>query len=415
MNIAMFTDYFPPEVGSASNLFYELGAELTLKGHRVTVFTGFPKYNVDIDTLPSRYRKRLWLKEVMKEMQIIRMRTLQMPRHILTLRGLDQITTSIAFLFSALFLASHDIDIVLIYSPPLFLGFTGIALRCFTKAKVVLNVQDLFPQSAIDLGVLKNKILIALLRTAESRLYRSVNAVTVHSPGNKEYVIHCGAHESRTSIVHNPVDVRSLTPGGRMNSFRERYQIAEETFIVSFAGVIGYSQDLDVVIDTAKILEDKSRIIFYIVGDGVEKERLLRKAGEMRNIRFLPMISRPEYAELLRASDIGLVTLRRNVMTPVVPSKILSIMASGRPIVASLPQHGDAPVIIREAECGLCTDPENPRKLAEAIEYLFENPDAAARYGSNGRDYAVKQFSLEACVEAYEKLFREVISNNKDT
>jgi glycosyltransferase involved in cell wall biosynthesis len=411
MKIFMLSAYFPPEVGSASHLFYELGSELVRRGHEITVLTGYPSYNIDHRRLEPRHRSGLWMEEVMNGIRVVRIRTIGMPRHIPVLRGIGQFTHALTQLFSGLFLTTGNADIVLVYSPPLFLGFTALVLRWFRNANVVVNVQDLFPQSAIDLGLLRSPLLIDLFRKTESFLYRHADAVTVHSEGNKEHVMRCGGSPSATHVVPNVVDTRAIRPGPRNNAFRERYRVGEQEFIVSFAGVIGYSQDLDTVIDAAKLLASQRDVVFYIVGEGLEKERLMRRAEGMANVRFLPMLPKNEYAELLHASDVCLVTLRKEVQTPVVPSKILSIMAAGRPVVASLPLHGDAPVLIKQAECGICVEPEKPEQLAGAIRSLYEQPERSMQFGKNGRGYVEQYCSVQVFAEQYEKLFRSLLEH----
>jgi glycosyltransferase involved in cell wall biosynthesis len=410
MKILMLSAYFPPEVGSASHLFYDLGIEFVRRGHEVAVLTGYPTYNVDVGRLPVHYRSGWWMKEIVDGMRVVRIRTIGMPRQIPILRGVGQLTLSMALSFSGLFLESGRFDVILLYSPPLFLALAALFLRPFKKSKVVLNVQDLFPQSAIDLGLLRNNSLIRVFRSIESFAYKRADAVTVHSRGNKEHVLRCGGSPQKTYVVPNLVDTRELTPGHRLNAFREREEIGKEKFVVSFAGVIGLSQDLDTVIDAARILKDETDILFYIVGDGLEKARLMKEAEGMPNLRFLPMLPKKEYAELLHASDACLATLRREVKTPVVPSKILSIMAAGRAVIASLPLEGDAPAIIQEAQSGLCVEPENPAKLSDAIRRMYKDADGTLAYGKNGRRFVEQNFSADVCTGLYEEIFRSILS-----
>ena len=403
-NILLISAYFPPEVGSASHLFYDLGRELAKRGYHVTVLTGYPSYHVDRTQLPDRYGNGLWMTEQMDGMRLIRVRMPRMPRNIPVLRGLEQVAMSLAFSFAGFAKVPHRPDVILIYSPPLFLGLTGLIVRLFRKSRVFLNVQDLFPQSAIDLGILQNRVLITFFRKMESFLYRRVDIVTVHSPGNRDHVVASGGDPGRTIVVHNPVDTAGIVPGPRENEFRANHRIPPEQFVVSFAGVLGYSQDLDTVIDAAALLRDNHQVMFYIVGDGVEKSRLLQKAGDAPNVKFLPMLPKAEYASLLRASDVCLATLRPEVKTPVVPSKILSVMASARPLVAGLPLEGDAPAIIREGDCGLCIGPEDPKGLAGAIKFLYDHPARATELGVHGRRYVEQHFALTGIVDLYERL-----------
>ena len=281
-------------------------------------------------------------------------------------------------------------------------------MKLVRGARVVLNVQDLFPQNAIDLGVLKSRFLISLFRRVESFLYKRLDAVAVHSGGNCKHVIRCGGHSYNTHVVLNPVDTKSIVPGKRNSAFRERHRIGEEQFIVSFAGVLGYAQDLDMVVEAAAMMTKKCNVIFYIIGDGIEKPQLMKKAEGLPNVRFLPMLEREQYLELLHASDICLVTLRKEMKTPVVPGKIMSIMAAGRPLIASLPLDGDAPRLIEEAGCGICVEPGIPTKLVEAINKILSDPTLAGQYSRNGRTFVEAYGSLESCAVAYERIFNEV-------
>jgi colanic acid biosynthesis glycosyl transferase WcaI len=351
-------------------------------------------------------------KEVKDDLNVIRARTLLMPRYIPVLRGMEQIISAITYFLIGWVSSEKKFDVVLIYSPPLFLGITAKLLSLVKNAKLVVNIQDLFPQSAIDLGVLKSSLLIKILRKMESYIYRSADMIAVHSEGNRSHVISCGGSESNTNVVENPVDTVSIVPGERNNNFRRTHGIKPEQIVISFAVVLGYSQDLDIVIEAAKKIKDHEKIIFYIVGDGVEKPRLMEKAQELQNVRFLPMIPKEQYAELLHASDICLVTLHSTVKTPVVPSKILSIMAAGRPLIAALPLNGDAPVIINNAQCGICIEPENSDLMAQTILDMVLKGENLETMGKQGRSYVEQHFSLQQCATKYETIFKSFLSKH---
>ena len=222
-----------------------------------------------------------------------------------------------------------------------------------------------------------------------------------------------GGDPERVAVVPNWVDTDFIQPGERMNGFRHEHDLGDD-FVVSFAGVLGYSQDLDVMLEAAELTEAHDDITWLIVGDGVEKERLEAKAREMAldNVRFLPMQPRERYPAVLHASDVGLATLHADVETPVVPSKILSIMAAGLPVVAALPLHGDAPWLVERAECGLCLPPEDPQALADAVLRLYRDRSLQQELGQQGRRYAERELSLEACVGRYERVLEELRIEN---
>jgi len=423
MKVLLLTAYFPPDTGSAANLFYELGIALVVRGHQVTVITNMPGYHA-LGPL-ERYKRKLWIREKVMGMDVIRVATPRFPRHLMVGRALWQFWGALAFFAAGLFISPHDATIV--YSPPLPLGLAAWGLKQLRRTPFILNVQDLFPQSIVDLGLLKNRWLIRFFEAIERFLYVRADAITVHSEGNRQHVackISVGKHlknnREKIKVIPNWVDTNFIRPDCRLNNFRQEQYLGDD-FVVSFAGVLGYSQDLDIVLEAANILKDKnpwselgnsdSKILFVIVGDGVEKYRLEDKARKMglTNVRFLPMQPREKYPAVLHASDICLVTLHAEVKTPVVPSKILSIMAAGRPVVAAMNLDGDGPLLIAEARCGLCVPPEDPQALAEAILRLYRDASLLETLGRNGRRYAEEHLSLNKCSGMYEKLLQQMV------
>lgn len=413
MHILLVTTYFPPDTGSAAHLFYELGRGLVKHGHNVTVVTSFPSYHAQGDL--SRYQRRLWLNETLGEgINVARVAVPQLFRDTPVGRGLWQFSCAASFALRGLSISRPDV--LLLYLPPLPLGLTAWGLRLFWRVPFVLNVQDLFPQSAIDLGVLNNRFLIWFFERLERFLYRRANHITVHSSGNREHVVSRGAEPRRITVMHNWVDTDFIQLGERHNSVSRKYGL-DDKFVVSFAGVIGYSQDLDIILEAANLLRDHPEIHFLIVGDGTEKARLEGKAQRMElpNVQFLPMQPRHRYLAVLHASDVSLATLRTEVTTPVVPSKILSIMAAGRPVVASMRLEGDAPRLIEEAQCGYALPPGNPQALAETVWTLYRDAALRERLGQNGRRYAEQHLSVQASAERYVHLFKHLVTEQAGT
>lgn len=416
MRILFITAYFPPDTGSAAHLFYELGTELSRRGHEISVITSLPGYHVVIPN--SKYKKAFFIKEDVNGMNVIRVATPRLPRRIMAGRALWQFSSALAFLIAALSLSRHDITLV--YSPPLTLGLTAWLLKRFKGTPFIFNVQDLFPQSIIDLGLLKNHLLVNFFETIERFIYHQADLITVHSQGNAEYILSkikkkTTKKEIKVKVIPNWVDTEFIKPGKHINRFREEYSLGDK-FIVSFAGILGYSQDLDIILDAAKIIEEngiKQNIIWLIVGDGVERERLITKAKKLQLsiVRFLPMQARSRYPDVLQASNVCLATLHAEVKTPVVPSKVLSIMAAARPIVAALNINNDARKIIEEANCGICVPAEDPEALAEAVLKLYNDASLCKKLGYNGRLYVEKNFSLHTCADYYEDVFLQIKSN----
>jgi len=409
MRILLVTPYFPPEVGSAAHLYAELGGALRDRGHEVMVLTGLPRYHVLQPQEKGRRRPLAW--QDYRGLKVLRVFNLDIPWDLPWLRGVDQLCSALSALAGGALLPSFDV--ALAYSPPLPLALAAWALSRARGRPLVLNVQDLFPQSPIDLGVLKNPGLIRFFRGMESFLYRHADLIVVHSEGNASYIAARGGAGEKVRVIPNWVDTGTLRPGRRQNGLRAELGL-ERYFLVTFAGIMGYSQDLDTVVQAAARLKGREDIAFLLVGDGVEKGRLVQMAREqdLSRVFFLPLQPKERYGEVLTASDVCLATLRPEVGTPVVPSKILGIMAAARPVLAGMPLAGDAPRLVKEAGCGLCVPSGDPEALAQAILHLYAHPRLRGRMGARGRRYAVGHLSLNACAGRWESVMGGVIPPN---
>ena len=403
MNILILTEAFPPEIRSASHLLYELAESLVEKGFKVTVITRFPKDY--INKIEEKYISKLFLREKMGGINVIRLNSFSFLRHIPLIRGLSQFVLSGLLVIGGII--SGRQDIILAYSPPLPLGISAYLLGKIKRAPFIFNVQDIFPQSVIDLGLLKSKVLIKISEAMEKFIYEKARYITVHSEGNGENIIYKNINSEKIVTIYNWVDTDLIKPiKSQDNNFRRKNNLNSKS-VVSFAGVMGFAQGLDIVIDCAELLKSYKDILFLLVGDGVKKEGLMKRTKDMQlnNIKFLPPQPKEIYPSILYASDICLVTLDKSVKTPVVPAKLLNIMASGCPVVASMNLKGDAPKIIRDAKCGYCVEADDVDGFSKAILKLYNNPKLRDEFGMNGRKYVVEHFSRKVCIEKYEKLF----------
>ena len=405
MRILLLTDAFPPEVRSASHLMYELAEDLCRRGHSVAVLTCAPRYNL---AAPLPARPKGWIsREKQNGVEVVRVAA--PPIHNLShwRRGLGQLLLPLSFYWAGRRLARPDA--VLCYSPPLTLGLAAHWLARRWRAPFLLNVQDLFPQNAIDLGALRSPLLIASFERLEKFLYRRPQAIAVHSSGNASWLRNRGVPGEKIHVIPNWVDTRRHRPQDARNGnpVRARLGLGDRS-VVLFAGVMGHAQDLATIVEAAAALATEPRVVFLLVGDGAQRpavERRLR-ALALANVRLLPFVPWQDYPALVAACDVGLVTLKKEMKTPVVPSKLLTYMACGRPVILSLPGESDACAIVREADCGLLVRPGDAGALAAAIRTLLADPAHADRLGAAGRRYAVEHFQRSARVTEYEALLK---------
>jgi colanic acid biosynthesis glycosyl transferase WcaI len=410
MKVLYLTYYFPPEIGTGPHLPFELCESLVKLGHEVTAVTGFPRYHVDV--MPPQYQKHFLYNEVMNGIKVYRINTPNFYTERRYLRGIVQQIAPWMLALRAIFMKDKP-DIVYTQTPPLLMGVAArFAARRF-GIPCVVNVQDLFPQCAVDLGLLHNPKLIRFLEWIERGIYKKTDMLTVMSEGNREYIINKGGNPDKVIPVPNWVDTDLIRPEERLNDFRKAHGLGNE-FIVLFAGTMGWSQGLNTVVEAARRLTQEPGILFLLVGDGIEKEKLEKQAEGLPNVRFLPIQPKSVYPHVLAASNVSLVTLRPEVATPTFPSKICTIMAAGRPIIASIPSSiVDAPRMINETNSGLVVEAANPKALADAVLVLKNDEERARQMGLNGRAYVEKHLSRTACIRQNEELFQSLVNKNK--
>ncbi len=409
MNVVLVTVYYPPGVRSASHLMRELAEELKRRRHTVHVVTAYPCCDLAAGTVAAN------LSEFSNEdgISVLRVKTLSNRTVSYAVKGLAQLTMPNLFLRKIKQYLHDRIDVVIVYSPPLTLAKVGAALKAQYGTKFILNIQDIFPQNAIDLGVLKNKWLIRLFKTLERKAYASADEIIVHSKGNRDFLLsENDILPDKVRVVHNWIDIQPYTQAERTGRFRLKYGL-EDKFVFLFAGVMGPSQGLDLVIQIAERVKANSNLCFLLVGDGTEKSRLQKMANSLglRNVIFAPFVSKEEYPYLVKDMDVGLLSLTNKNQTPVVPGKILGYMAAGIPVLAFVQRQSDVHELIRVAKCGYSMVYGEPEKAANLVECMYSQRDSLRRLGHNGAKYVAEFFSLAMAVDRIETLFQDSSAN----
>ena len=272
---------------------------------------------------------------------------------------------------------------------------------------VVLNVQDIQHEAAVHLDLLKNKTVIRVFEALEKFANRTAAKITVIADGFVENLLGKGVPPEKIELIPNWVDVNFIRPLPKENNpFRAAHQLNGK-FVVLYSGNIALTQDLRTVIKAAALLRHIPKIVFAIVGEkqALERVEYYCQLEEADNVKLLPFQPREQLPEMLAAADVGLVTQKSNVIAFNLPSKIPVLLASGRPIIASVPDTGTAAKAVQQSGGGLVVTPEDPKALASAIEGLYNNPDKAEMLGHQGRQYAIEHYSFEQALNRYEELF----------
>lgn len=292
-------------------------------------------------------------------------------------------------------------DYVFVESPPLFLSIPGWIAARYWRVPMVFNVADLWPDSVRELGILREGLVLRLAERLERWTYRRASYVNVVTEGIRNVLVEKKAvPEQKVLFLPNGVDTELFKPQEPDEEIIREWQLQDKKVIL-YAGTLGYAQGLDVALDAMKLIQTEiPEALLVFVGDGSDKERLVRRAKEerMSNVRFIPPHP-PEYvARLYSTAYAGFASLKRlPLFEGARPSKLFPIMASGKPVLYS--GSGEAARLIEQARAGLIAPPENPHALAEAMRILLQRPELAQSLGLNGRQYAEAHFSWNSLVQ----------------
>jgi glycosyltransferase involved in cell wall biosynthesis len=302
------------------------------------------------------------------------------------------------------------VDIIWGTSPPIFQGVTAWALARLKGAPFLFEVRDLWPAFAIQVGVLRNPVLIRLSNGLERFLYRRADRVMVNSPGFIAHVRERGARQ--IELVANGADPRMFDPTLDGSSFRRAYGL-EGKFVALYAGAHGLSNDLGVILEAADRLRDQPEIALVLLGDGKDKPALVARAAQMglTNVHFVPPVPKTEMAAALAAADACIAILKPiPLYATVYPNKVFDYMAAGRPVVLAI--DGVIREVVDSAQAGLPVAPGDPAALADAIQSLARSRQTGQIMGQNGRRYIEAHFDRAALARKLEAILQAMISQS---
>ncbi|MEH2356137.1 glycosyltransferase family 4 protein [Nostoc sp.] len=413
MHILIYSYNYHPEPIGIAPLMTELAEGLVKRGHQVRVITGMPNY-------PQReiydgYQNKWYLTEQKNGVTIARsyVRIKSKPNLV------DRLLLELSFVFTSLpqaFKGGRP-DVIILTVPPLLGTLPATTLGWLYNCPVVLNVQDILPEAAVRIGLLKNKWMIRTLAALEKFAYRSAHTISVITDGFRENLVNKGVPVNKIVCIPNWVNVNFIRPLPKQsNSWISNHQL-DGKFVVLYSGNIALTQGLETVIEAAVCLRHIKDIVFVIVGESRALQRLQEYclSNGADNVLLLPLQPREKLPEMLAASDVGLIVQKHNVISFNMPSKIPLLLASGRPIVGSVPATGTAAKAIELSGGGIVVEPESPQAMAAAVHDLYANPALGRKLGNTGRQFAEENYSLEQALDRYEWLFSHIVTNRKST
>ncbi|HEY9849401.1 MAG TPA: glycosyltransferase family 4 protein [Leptolyngbyaceae cyanobacterium] len=411
MRILIYSYNYHPEPIGIAPLMTELAEGLAKRGHKVRVVTGMPNYPER--RIYPKYKGKLYTTEKVNGVAVQRSYVFIRPNPSLV----DRLLLDGSFVLSSFFhaLVGERPEVILATVPPLPVCLPSALLGWLHGCPVVLNVQDIQHEAAVHVGLLKNKKVIRIFEALEKFAYRAAASISVIADGFVENLLGKGIPSEKIELIPNWVDVNFIRPLPKENNqFRNNNQL-DGKFVVLYSGNIALTQDLRTVIKAAAMLRDIPEVVFVIVGEqqAIERVRYYCELDGADNVKVLPFQPREKLPEMLAAADVSLVTQKHNVIAFNLPSKIPVILASGRPIVASVPSTGTAAKAVQQSGGGLVVTPEDPKALAIAIESLYKNPEKCEFLGRQGRQHAMEYYSFEQALNRYEALFASLKESSK--
>jgi len=397
--ILFVSRYYLPEKAAAAVCVSEIAQRLIKLGHQVTVLTTVPNYPTGI--VPMEYRGRSLYEEIINGVRVIRVWSYTSPN-----KGfLRRVLALLSFGCIAPFLSYKTLgrpDLIIVRSP-LFNAIAARILAWGKKCPMIFWVADLWPESAIQLGILRNRVLIRLSKWLEWSTYRRASIIWVVTERMRETLMRRGIPLEKLLLITNGVDTAKFRP---LAQAQARARLGwDDRFTLLYAGNHGLVYAMSTLLDAAEQLEDYPDIHMILLGDGARKAELMSEARErgLKNVTFFDSLPYDDMPLLWAAADICLIPLRNlSLVEGSLPVKMFEVMACARPFV--LGAEGIArDVTEREAEAGIVVEPENVEALVSAILYLRAHPEEAEAFGRRGREYAKFHFDYARLTKVLDK------------
>ncbi len=400
LRIAVLCPHFAPDTAPTGEVMTRIVHELAARGHELHVVTALPWYREH--RIEDGWGGRWIRREVMPWGSVTRVHPFP---------GTDKrnlLRRALGFVgFSALAglasLRGGRVDAVLAMSPPLTMGLTGWATHVVRRGPLVFNIQDVFPDAAIETGAITDARVIRVARWLERVSYHRAAAVTVLSDDLRDNVA-AKVEPARVHVIPNFVDTEFIRPASRLTALRAELGIGAEP-VVLYAGNVGFSQSLEMVVQAASRFPE---VTFLVNGDGAARATLQQQAAGLANVRFSGYQPKDRVPEVLATGDIHLVPLKRGLGRVSVPSKTYSILAAGRPVLAAIDPGTEVPRILAASGGGVAVAPDDLDAFCAALRALLADQDHAADLGRAGRAWVEGAASPAAVAEAYERLIRSL-------
>lgn len=402
MKIIRLSPYYAPERISSSHLTQDLEEAYAAKGFTTELFVPTPTRGITAQER-EQYKKIKYEEKYGGKLIVHRFSMFREGKNPI-LRAFRYVLVNVIQYFKGI--GAKDVDVILGGSTPPTQGVLCalVAKRLRKKSKkqipVIFNLQDMFPESLVTTGLTKrNSLLYKIGLKMSDYIYRNATHIMVISTNMRDALLERGVSAEKISVVYNWIDTEATYPVARENNdLFEEFDLPRDGFYVTYAGNLGKSQNVELLVDCAEQLKMHGDIYFVIFGEGTEKEKLQKRIADsgLTNIVLLPLQPMEKVSQVYSLGDASFVICKKGVGSGAFPSKAVSIMATGTPIIASFDTDSDLCRIIETENVGLCAEAENADAAAKAVLTLYNDREKCKQMGANARNLACSRFSREA-------------------
>ncbi|MCG8324552.1 MAG: glycosyltransferase family 4 protein [Thiotrichales bacterium] len=406
MKILFLSHYFPPEVNAPATRTWEHCKHWVLEGHEVTVISCVPHHPMG-KAYPG-YRNRIFQSEYKDGIRAIKVLTCITANEGFVKRTFNYLFYMIMVILVAPF--TGKTDIVLSTSPQFFNGLAGYFVSRIKSCPWVLEIRDLWPESILAVGAIRNRTIISVLEWLERFAYNKADRIVSVTFSFLDHIKACGTDPKKLSVIRNGVDLDFFNPMPGNEHYARELGV-EGKYIAAYVGTHGMAHGLDTLLDAARLTEQND-IVYVMAGDGAEKKRLQQRIEDekINNVLMLGQLPKERMPDLWSITDVSLVLLRnKDLFLSVIPSKIFESMAMKTPVILGV--KGESRSIIEEAGAGIGIKPESAEDLAEAVLYLYQNREIAKEMGEKGNYYVSRNFNRVELAREYLGLLANVVNS----
>ncbi len=413
MKILLIHQYYLEKNDGGGSRWNEMTKFWAEQGHDITVLAGMVHYNSGKKNQNYRGKYFSDQNDYDKRIRVIRSHVSE----AYNVNFLGRLWAYFSFVFSSiwagLFYAREKYDIIIVTSPPLFVGITSYVLSFFKKVPFIFEIRDLWPESAIDTGVLKNKLIIKLAYSFENFIYRKATIINVLTPAFKTYLVNNkNVNANKICFVPNAADfslVSKVASNFNINNFRNEHNIDQDTFVITYVGAHGVANHLIQIIDTAELLQDE-KVLFLLIGEGMEKNMLKEDVSsrKIKNVRFIDAVPKSEVFKYILASNMGASVLKKvDTFKTVYSNKTFDYMSCKKPLFMLI--DGVSRELVEEAGCGIYVEPENKYEFKEKILLYLNDNERVVKEGENGFNFAINNFDRNTLAQKYLEIILSII------